>query len=183
MVMQKITILSTDFEEIKSAPLGRYYLRVLPVVDGDYTYAVSELIDHYPSQEDKDSLIERWTDYCKIHKCEEIDNYDKSDNVNGFILNGSHAWLDKNTRVGLVNLFDSQKQEGETMTTMWMNGSSITLPIDTAIEFLHRLEVYAGQCYNKTEEHKHNVMNLSSVSEIEEYDITEGYPEQLIIDI
>ena len=39
----------------------------------------------------------------KVDKIEEIAAYDTSDKVNGFILNGQIVWLDKATRVGLMN--------------------------------------------------------------------------------
>ena len=39
----------------------------------------------------------------KVDKIAEIATYDTSDNVNGFILNGQIVWLDKATRVGLMN--------------------------------------------------------------------------------
>ena len=39
----------------------------------------------------------------KADKIAEIAAYDTSDKVNGFILNGQIVWLDKATRVGLMN--------------------------------------------------------------------------------
>ena len=39
----------------------------------------------------------------KADKIAEITAYDTSDKVNGFILNGQIVWLDKATRVGLMN--------------------------------------------------------------------------------
>ena len=39
----------------------------------------------------------------KVNKIAEITAYDTSDKVNSFILNGQIVWLDKATRVGLMN--------------------------------------------------------------------------------
>ena len=39
----------------------------------------------------------------KVEKIAEITAYDTSDKVNGFMLNGLLVWLDKATRVGLMN--------------------------------------------------------------------------------
>ena len=39
----------------------------------------------------------------KVDKIAEIAAYDTSDKVNGFVLNGRIVWLDKATRVGLMN--------------------------------------------------------------------------------
>ena len=39
----------------------------------------------------------------KVEKIAEITAYDTSDKVNGFVLDGAVVWLDKATRVGLMN--------------------------------------------------------------------------------
>lgn len=109
----------------------------------------------------------------------EIDSYDTSSAVNSFMLDGESVWLDKNTRVGLMNSTQIQKAAGMLTTTLWFDGKSYTLPCDTAIQTLSALELYALQCYNVTSQHKANVETLESVEEIEAYDYTTGYPEKL----
>ena len=42
-------------------------------------------------------------DELKDMKIAEIKTYDQSDAVNSFMLDGKQIWLDKDTRVGLVN--------------------------------------------------------------------------------
>ena len=49
-----------------------------------------------PTEEEK-------LEWAKADKIAEITAYDTSDKVNGFILNGQIVWLDKATRVGLMN--------------------------------------------------------------------------------
>lgn len=109
----------------------------------------------------------------------EIDIYDKSEAVNSFILDGEILWLDKDTRVGLMNSTQIQKAASMLTTTLWFGGKSYTLSCDTAIQMLSALELYALQCYNVTAQHKANVENLQSVEEVEAYDYTTGYPEKL----
>ena len=48
----------------------------------------------------------------KAQKVEEIDAYDQSEAVNGFTLNGAVVWLDKATRVGLMNSTNIAKSTG-----------------------------------------------------------------------
>ena len=57
----------------------------------------------------KDSIV--ITNVLKSILLEKINLYDNSENVNSFILNGEHFWLDKATRVGLSVLFDSTEDE------------------------------------------------------------------------
>jgi hypothetical protein len=44
---------------------------------------------------------------------------------------------------------------------------------------LNALEVYAAEALNVTESHKAAVNALTTIEEIEQYDITTGYPEKL----
>lgn len=112
-----------------------------------------------------------------------ITDFDTSTAVNSFILNGIPAWLDKETRVGLMNSVTIEKAAGFEKTTLWLDTKSFTLPVDTAIGFLYQLELYAKQCYNKTAEHKYNISLLNNPDEILEYNYKEGYPEKLSINV
>lgn len=118
----------------------------------------------------------------KQHKIDEITVYDTSKAVNSFTLDGEQVWLDKDTRVGLMNSTNIQKSAGQETTTLWFEGKSYTIPCDTAIQMLSALELYALECYNVTAQHKANVEALTTKKEVEAYDYTTGYPEKLTFD-
>ena len=113
----------------------------------------------------------------------EIDAYDKSSAVNGFVLNGAVVWLDKATRVGLMNSTSITKAMGQPTTTLWLGESKMEVPCDTAIQLLSALEMYALECFNVTAAHKVAVSELNSIEEVEKYDITTGYPAQLRMEV
>ncbi len=113
----------------------------------------------------------------------EIDAYDKSSAVNGFALNGAVVWLDKATRVGLMNSTSITKAMGQPTTTLWLGDSKMEVPCDTAIQLLSALEMYALECFNVTAAHKKAVSELTSIEEVEKYDITAGYPAQLRMEV
>lgn len=113
----------------------------------------------------------------------EIDAYDKSSAVNGFALNGAVVWLDKATRVGLMNSTSITKAMGQPTTTLWLGESKMEVPCDTAIQLLSALEMYALECFNVTAAHKKAVSELNSIEEVEKYDITAGYPAQLRMEV
>lgn len=112
-------------------------------------------------------------------KIQEITIYDTSVNVNSFKLNGMDVWLDKDTRVGLMNSTQIEKAAGHETTTLWLGTINLTINCDLAIGLLSQLELYALACYNKTAEHKANVLALETKEEVESYDYTTGYPEKL----
>ena len=113
----------------------------------------------------------------------ELDAYDKSSAVNGFALNGAVVWLDKATRVGLMNSTSITKAMGQPTTTLWLGESKMEVPCDTAIQLLSALEMYALECFNVTAAHKKAVSELTSIEEVEKYDITAGYPAQLRMEV
>ena len=112
-----------------------------------------------------------------------IEAYDTSSAVNGFILNGQRVWLDKATRVGLMNSTQIAKAMGKTTTTLWFGGMQIEVNCDKAIQLLSALEMYALECFNVTAAHKKAVAELNTVEEVLGYDYTKGYPEQLRMEV
>lgn len=109
----------------------------------------------------------------------EIDKHDTSSAVNGFILNGQRVWLDKATRVGLMNSTTIAKAMGQPTTTLWLSDAKLVVECDKAIQLLSALEMYALECFNVTAAHKKAVTEMSTVEEVLGYDYTAGYPKML----
>ena len=119
----------------------------------------------------------------KADKIAKIAAYDTSDKVNGFMLNGQMVWLDKATRVGLMNSTTIERDLGQETTELWLGEHNLIIKCDLAIQLLQQLEVYALKCFNVTATHKKEVNSLSTIEEINSYDITKDYPEKLVINI
>lgn len=115
----------------------------------------------------------------KADKIAEITAYDTSDKVNGFILNGLLVWLDKATRVGLMNSTTIAKAAGQQTTTLWLGGIKLVVDCDKAIQLLSALEMYALECFNVTASHKAAVSELKSIEKVETYDYKADYPKML----
>ena len=109
----------------------------------------------------------------------EIEKHDTSCAVNGFTLNGSLVWLDKATRVGLMNSTTIAKAMGQPTTTLWLGDAKLVVECDKAIQMLSTLEMYALECFNVTAAHKKAVSEMSTVEEVLAYDYTAGYPKLL----
>lgn len=115
----------------------------------------------------------------KVEKIAEITAYDTSSSVNGFMLNGLLVWLDKATRVGLMNSTTIAKAAGQETTTLWLGGLKLVVDCDKAIQLLSALEMYALECFNVTASHKAAVNELPTIEEVEAYDYKTGYPKML----
>lgn len=113
----------------------------------------------------------------------DITAYDSSSAVNGFILNGQRVWLDKATRVGLMNSTSIAKAMGQSTTTLWLGDAKLVVECDKAIQLLSALEMYALECFNTTAAHKKAVAEMGTVEEVLGYDYTAGYPEVLTMNV
>lgn len=115
----------------------------------------------------------------KKDKKNDIEMYDSSVEVNEFYIQGMPVWLDKATRAGLMLRFNSELALKKENTTLWYEGHSFTLPLNTAMQMLYALEVYASECYDNTQLHIANIDELETLEEVMEYDYRTGYPEKL----
>ena len=137
-------------------------------------------------EKEYDLVSEEWRERCKAtlekakkEKLEAILAYDTSSDVNGFILNGNKVWLDKETRIGLMNSTTIAKSVGQKTTTLWLGSMKLVVDCDKAIQLLSALEMYALDCFNVTASHKQAVSELTTIEEVENYDYKAGYPKML----
>ena len=112
-----------------------------------------------------------------------INVYDQSDNVNLFYLANKPMWLDAQTRQTLRISIESYQAMGAEQVTKWFGGQQFTFPTTAWLTMLNALEAYAGEALNVTEMHRANIMAMDNIEEIENYDITEGYPEKLDLSV
>lgn len=139
-------------------------------------------------EKEYDLVSEEWQERCKAtlekakkEKLAAILAYDTSSDVNGFMLNGNKVWLDKETRVGLMNSTQITRDMGQDTTTLWFDGYKLEVRCDMAIMLLSTLEMYALECFNVTAAHKKAVSELTTIEEVDAYDYKTGYPKQLDI--
>lgn len=130
-------------------------------------------------REISDGLGAEPLEYMKKTMLHYIDVYDSSSAVNSFVLNGMEVWLDKATRVGLMNSTTIAKASGQKTTTLWLGGLKLVVDCDKAIQLLSALEMYALECFNVTASHKATVGELNTIEEVEAYNYKTGYPKML----
>ena len=113
----------------------------------------------------------------------DITAYDASSSVNSFLLNGMEVWLDKATRVGLMNSTTIAKSMGQQKTTLWLGSYQLEVDCDKAIQLLSALEMYALECFNVTASHKKAVSELDNIEAVLTYDYKSGYPDKLKMEV
>lgn len=133
-----------------------------------------EILDVMTAFNEQDNT-ESW----KLIRKAQIAAYDSSDAVNQFLLNGNSMWLDKATRVGLVNSIQIEKNTGRNITTLWYGNSQFQLPVDMALGLLTQIELYALDSYNVTAKHLADIEAMESVEALKQFDIRADYPQRL----
>ena len=113
----------------------------------------------------------------------EIEKHDTSSAVNGFILNGERVWLDFELRDRVYQGNERLQRIGRTDTTLWLGNHCCNLSIEQAQNIISHIEAYAKDCYNVTAAHKKAVAELNTVEDVLGYDYTQGYPEQLKMEV
>lgn len=180
--------LQPDFQQvgtINGKPLVRVYFNKSVEEREDYSFTADEEREaktikvYHADFIQRVSFFDNALGVIKEEAIEQITEYDQSEDVNSFTLQGKQMWLPKETRVGLVNSITIEKNAGKKTTILWFGGEKYELPVDTALQMLSTLELYAVQCYNTTAMHKANVISLESVCDVVNYDYTLHYPEKL----
>ena len=139
------------------------------------------LASGWGSEADRKLVGARLIDLAKEAKIAEINAYDKSEAVDGFILDNAFAWLDRDTRGGLSRRLCSEEAKGREITTLWLGTQCYTLPIPLAKKLLDIIELYAADCFDTTARHRAAVLALSDIEAVRSYDHTAGYPEHPVI--
>ena len=110
-----------------------------------------------------------------------ISTYDASDSVNGLVVNGQRGWLDKATRVGLMNGVAVAKACGLERMSLWIDGREYVMAVERLEELLVNVEVYAMGCYNVTAGHRRAVDGLTALEAVLGYDFKAGYPKMVSV--
>lgn len=121
----------------------------------------------------------------RARKIQQIMLQDRS--TEQFTINGMSMWLNKSFRTSLVSCtIPAEKAKGSTHTTLWYAGQppiAISVPINWLEEKLVELELYAKATYDTTQQHIAAVYSLSTIEEIETYDITTEYPDKRVFEL
>ena len=142
------------------------------------------IVDLSEASEILSNFTEEPLSYLQALLLHNIETYDTSPAVNGFLLNGSVEWIDIELRMKLCSrTLPEEKKAGKTSTVLWLGNKPYELPIETIEQIMHEIEIYAKACLDVTNSHKAKVLTLSDVSALVAYDYTAGYPEKLSFNI
>lgn len=116
----------------------------------------------------------------KQSKIQEITLHDNSNIVNNFKINGIiNAWFTVAERNNYCASINAAKTVGLETLTFFVGNTKLEISTAMAEIMLAQIQLYADQCFIVTKQHIINVETLTSIEDINNYDYTVGYPEQL----
>ena len=152
----------------------------VPSVDQLTDWGFVEWVEPTPTPAE---LLER----AKASKIAELEAYDDSNAVNGFIIRTAAGditeWLDPYKRNNAFRAIESAKKLDDSSISFAVGDVPVTLDVETAEVYLAKVERYAVNCANVTAGHKAAINALETVKAIEDYDYTVGYPTKLVFEI
>nr|DAJ20168.1 MAG TPA: protein of unknown function DUF4376 [Siphoviridae sp. ctTYz13] len=113
------------------------------------------------------------------NKLELIDNYANSTAVNELTFKGVKLWLSPEIRANYNVSLDAAQLLKEKNITFSIGNQLVTLSIDEARIILAKVQRYADATFIVSSKHKAEVSKLPTIEEVENYNITEGYPSKL----
>lgn len=161
---------------IAERPSPNQYYRAYPI----YIEGIDKIYQNWEER------LEQTVDRIKTIKLRDLKKYDSSNEVNSFSINGVNMWLNKNDRSSLMYSIESEEALGLTATTIYtatVPSISLQMPINMSKQFLYSLEVYAKEAYGITQNHQNNITQLTTATDIINYDFTANYPTKLIFTI
>ena len=116
----------------------------------------------------------------KNEMIQRIDEYDQSENVNGFTVNGTqNGWITAEERSNYRSSIDAAKLLGVETLTFYIGDMMMELSPEQAEFMLAQIQLYADQCFIVTKQHKLAVEALDTIEAVDAFPYTEGYPQQI----
>lgn len=152
---------------------------MIMVATAKYTHrpTAEEISEDY--QWHTETLDKMKLEQAKLVKNREIMEYNSSSNVDGFYLNGVKHWLTLDERKAAELSTKAHITLGHETTEQCMGGVFYTIPCESLIYMLAELEIYALECLNHAKRQEAEVLAMTDIASVENYDVTAGYPEML----
>jgi hypothetical protein len=112
-------------------------------------------------------------------KLADLEDYDTSDEVNSFLVNGLPVWINSETRSVYSSSIEAAKKCNETKIELPLGGMFLDLSLDQASGMLAQIQRYADKAAITTAKHKYAISTLETIEEVTLYDYTIGYPEKV----
>jgi predicted DNA binding CopG/RHH family protein len=122
----------------------------------------------------------RTLEEAKAEMIQRINEYDASDNVNGFTVNHEiEGWFTADERSNYRSSIESSELLGIETLSFYVGDYLMEVTTKDAKYMLAQIQLYADQCYIVTKQHKLEVEALDTIEAVDAFDFISGYPQKL----
>lgn len=124
-------------------------------------------------------------------RTKQVEVYDESDYVKNITINGVTGKLEKDTRVGLVNMYNmyniTDKWKTSNVPPIWIGNTSINMKSPSeALEILGQIEQYSFECFDATKRNLVSIQDLVQkevIQSLMSFDFKTNYPPTFDIEV
>lgn len=126
-----------------------------------------------------DPSPERLLQSAIMEKISEIEQYDVSEAVNSFSIQNTNVWLSREERIVLKDRFTREIAKNKQATILRYQGISFEISPQFGLDIINAVSDYADKCYDNTETKKEEADKCLTLEQVENIDVTYGYPSKL----
>jgi hypothetical protein len=132
-----------------------------------------------------DPVHERDLNDAKNEMKSKIEQYDKSEEVNGFTINNAiTAWFTVEERLNYQRSVEAALSVSEdSKLTFFVGDNELSVSAKLASAMLSQIQLYADECFIVTKRHMIAMNALETIEEVDAYDYKSGYPAKLNFDL
>ena len=133
-------------------------------------------------------IPERTLEQAKDEMKYKIDEYDRSENINGFIIHDTindvtfNGWFTAEERSNYKSSIDAAKLVGLETLLFFISDVLLEVTPAQAEYMLAQVQLYADQCYIVTKQNKIAVDALGTIEAVDAFKYESGYPGKIIFD-
>ena len=132
--------------------------------------------NHPQVEEPQEPMQEELLSAAKSEKIAAI--ADKDASVKKCSINGKEMWMDAAERHELMHYMQSRKAKNKLTAEWWIFGAKVSTTCAAVISLLQDLAIYDYECQCVSNQHRANVEAMTTIEDVEAYDINDGYPSQ-----
>ena len=120
-------------------------------------------------------------DQVKYEKIQEVEKYYNSDDINLISIQGHDIYLDPDLRFKIKERLDAAKTMGIESTVLNFGEISMHVSITDGVLIYSSIVMQYAQAYDVYQNRNSNINTLTTIKEVDEYDITINYPDKLLL--
>lgn len=169
----RVELVSLSIDELLSKIPSEYLL-------ASSENEIAEIMQSFKKSDD----LESW----RSLRIKQIEAYDESDAVKMVSINGNVGRIEKDARMGLVNMYNlyesSEQWKASDVPPIWVGNVPVSIESPAqALDLLAQMEQYAFECFDATKRNLVFVQSTDDLDSLKSFDYKGNYPTPLSLEV